>query len=98
VGTSLKIGTRGSPLALYQARLVQSLLPCPAEIIIFKTSGDKIKGDLKEFGGKGLFTKELEQALIEGEIDLSVHSMKDVPTQHQDGLQITPCSTLSYKT
>ena len=88
MGTPLKIGTRGSPLALYQARLVQNLLHCPAEIIIFKTSGDKIKGDLKEFGGKGLFTKELEEALIDGRIDMAVHSMKDVPTINQDPLMI----------
>ncbi len=84
----LKIGTRGSPLALYQARLVQSLLPCAAEIVIFKTSGDKIRGDLKEFGGKGLFTKELEDALIDGRIDMAVHSMKDVPTVNQAPLKI----------
>ena len=84
----LKIGTRGSPLALYQARLVQSLLPCAAEIVIFKTSGDKIKGDLKDFGGKGLFTKELEEALIDGRIDMAVHSMKDVPTVNQAPLKI----------
>jgi len=93
----LIIGTRGSPLALWQARWVQSLLAVddPARkdenfpIRTFITSGDKLKGELKEFGGKGLFTKELEQALIEGDIDMSVHSMKDVPTQHQAGLQIS---------
>ena len=84
----LKIGTRGSPLALFQARLVQSLLSCAAKIVIFKTSGDKLKGDLKEFGGKGLFTKELEEALIDGRIDLAVHSMKDVPTVNQAELMI----------
>ena len=84
----LIIGTRGSPLALYQANLVQSLLGCEAEIKILKTSGDSIKGDLKEFGGKGLFTKELEEALIDGRIDLAVHSMKDVPTVGQDSLMI----------
>jgi len=84
----LKIGTRGSPLALYQARLVQSLLTPQSEIIILKTSGDKIKGDLKEFGGKGLFTKELEEALIDGRIDMAVHSMKDVPTVSQPALTI----------
>ena len=84
----LIIGTRGSPLALYQARLVQSLLPCEAEIKILKTSGDTIKGDLKTFGGKGLFTKELEEALLSARIDLAVHSMKDVPTLHQEGLAI----------
>lgn len=84
----LIIGTRGSPLALYQANLVQSLLPCESEIKILKTSGDRIKGDLKDFGGKGLFTKELEDALLTERIDLAVHSMKDVPTFSQDGLKI----------
>jgi len=84
----LIIGTRGSPLALYQAKLVQSLLLCEAEIQIFKTTGDKLKGDLKEFGGKGLFTKELEEALIDGRVDMAVHSMKDVPTIGQEALKI----------
>lgn len=84
----LIIGTRGSPLALYQANLVQSLLGCDSEIKILKTSGDSIKGDLKEFGGKGLFTKELEDALMDGRIDVAVHSMKDVPTVGQDSLMI----------
>ena len=94
---ALIIGTRGSPLALWQARWVQSLLaandPVNKErdfpIQTFTTSGDTLKGDLKEFGGKGLFTKELEQALIEGDIDMAVHSMKDVPTASQAGLQIS---------
>ena len=93
----LIIGTRGSPLALWQARWVQSLLAGDDHadketrfpIRIFTTSGDKLKGELKEFGGKGLFTKELEQSLLTGEIDMAVHSMKDVPTQSQAGLQIS---------
>lgn len=95
----LKIGTRGSPLALYQARLVQSRLASHAGVLgadikarfpicIFKTSGDKLKGDLSEFGGKGLFTKELEEALLSGSVDMAVHSMKDVPTVGQEGLMI----------
>lgn len=84
----LIIGTRGSPLALYQANLVQSLLHCESEIKILKTTGDTIKGDLKDFGGKGLFTKELEEALLDARIDLAVHSMKDVPTISQDGLTV----------
>ena len=84
----LIIGTRGSPLALYQAKLVQSLLSCESDIQILKTTGDKLKGDLREFGGKGLFTKELEEALIDGRVDLAVHSMKDVPTVGQDSLMI----------
>jgi len=85
--SELTIGTRGSPLALYQARLVQRLI-CESsgrsveavKIEILKTSGDSIKGELKDFGGKGLFTRELELALLDGSIDLAVHSMKDVPT------------------
>ncbi len=93
----LKIGTRGSPLALYQARLVQSLLAerhyvmrpdRDLPIVTFTTSGDKLKGELSEFGGKGLFTKELEWALESGEVDIAVHSMKDVPTQLQSGHKI----------
>lgn len=92
---AVKIGTRGSPLALYQARLVQSLLMKqtgqPIEIFpiqILKTSGDQIKGELKDFGGKGLFTKELEEALLDGRIDVAVHSMKDVPTVGHQALNI----------
>ena len=80
----LIIGTRGSPLALYQANLVQRLIceatgRAPEEVIIkiLKTSGDTIKGELKDFGGKGLFTRELELALLDGSIDLAVHSMKE---------------------
>jgi len=84
----LIIGTRGSPLALYQANLVKRLLGCESEIQVFKTSGDKLKGDLKNFGGKGLFTKELEEALLDGRVDLAVHSMKDVPTIGQETLMI----------
>ncbi len=93
---SLTIGTRGSPLALYQARLVQSLLMKAHQsdvqkfpIKIYKTTGDRLQGNLSEFGGKGLFTKELETALIDGDIDFAVHSMKDVPTQSQPELMIS---------
>lgn len=74
-------------MALYQARLVQRLICDSTDrrvedvvIKILKTSGDTIKGELKDFGGKGLFTRELELALLDGSIDLAVHSMKDVPT------------------
>jgi len=95
----LIIGTRGSPLAMYQAQLVQRLLGMQSRlhegqygerfpIKIFKTTGDKIKGELSEFGGKGLFTKELEEALLSGQVDMAVHSMKDVPTLSQPGLSI----------
>lgn len=95
----IKIGTRGSPLALYQAHLVQRLLAQKAgldkavwdeafPICVFVTSGDTLKGHLADFGGKGLFTKELESALIGGDIDVAVHSMKDVPTVGQEKLKI----------
>ena len=89
------IGTRGSPLALYQAHTVRDLLTERAldtewRVQVLKTSGDTIKGELKDFGGKGLFTRELEEALLDGRIDLAVHSMKDVPTVGHDRLMI-PC-------
>lgn len=86
------IGTRGSKLALYQANLVKSLL-CKAlpalqiDIEIIKTKGDKILDvPLAKIGDKGLFTKELEVALVEGKIDIAVHSLKDLPTKLPDGI------------
>lgn len=87
------IGTRGSPLALYQASWVKDLLAAQApetdwQIRVLKTSGDRIQGELKDFGGKGLFTRELEDALLDGRIDLAVHSMKDVPTVGHERLVI----------
>jgi hydroxymethylbilane synthase len=94
----LIIGTRGSPLALAQthdvrARLRQAepLLAAPdaIRIEVIKTSGDRfLDRPLAEIGGKGLFTKEIEEAMLEGRIDLAVHSMKDVPTWLPDGLII----------
>lgn len=87
------IGTRGSPLALYQANWVKGLLETRDpetnwQIKVLKTTGDQIKGELKDFGGKGLFTRELEDALLDGRIDLAVHSMKDVPTVGHERLII----------
>ena len=89
----LRIGTRGSKLARYQAELVQRLLKEKAgiacELVIVKTSGDRILDrPLADAGGKGLFTKELEEALLRNEIDLAVHSMKDVPVDIPAGLKI----------
>jgi hydroxymethylbilane synthase len=90
----LIVGTRGSELALWQSRFVQSRLSSffPSlhiELIVIKTLGDKIlDSPLAKIGGKGLFTKELEKALLEGSIDVAVHSMKDIPTQIPEGLQI----------
>lgn len=81
----LRLGTRGSSLALAQSRLVADQLRqrhpnLRIETIVIRTSGDRIDhGPLHEFGGKGLFTRELEQALLAGSIDFAVHSFKDVP-------------------
>ncbi|MEZ5859800.1 MAG: hydroxymethylbilane synthase [Geminicoccaceae bacterium] len=99
-GRKLKIGTRGSPLALAQAELTRQALadarpaalavPLEAtEIRVIRTTGDHILDrPLAEVGGKGLFTKEIEEALLAGEIDLAVHSMKDMPTRLPEGLVI----------
>ena len=90
----IKIGTRGSKLALWQAGWVQSALYkkdplLSVEIEIIKTKGDKILDvPLAMVGGKGLFVKEIEEALLDGRIDLAVHSMKDMPAEIPDGLCI----------
>ena len=92
----LKIGTRGSPLALAQAyetrdRLAAAFdLPEDAfEVVRIKTTGDAVLDrPLKEIGGKGLFTREIEQALIDGGIDIAVHSMKDMPSEQPPGLTL----------
>ena len=89
-----RIGTRGSPLALAQAhetrrRLGEAFgLPEDAfEIVVIKTTGDKVLDrPLKEIGGKGLFTREIEDEMLAGRIDIAVHSMKDMPTLQPDGL------------
>jgi hydroxymethylbilane synthase len=82
----MRIGTRGSLLAKWQAEHVRKLLfqaaGVEAEIIVIKTSGDKLaQAPLTQIGGKGIFIKELEEALIAGSVDLAVHSVKDVPTE-----------------
>ena len=90
----LRIGTRGSPLALWQAnetkrRLSAAFPGLALEIVPIKTTGDRIQDrNLSEAGGKGLFTKEIEEALLAGTIDVAVHSMKDVPTWLPDRLGI----------
>jgi hydroxymethylbilane synthase len=90
----LRIGTRGSALALAQATLVQNQIQdhhsqITVELEIIKTTGDKIQDvPLAKIGGKGLFTKEIEMAILAGEVDLGVHSMKDVPTEVPNGLVI----------
>ena len=88
----ITIGSRGSQLALWQARWVESRIgelgeSCRIEII--KTTGDRITDvPLAKVGGKGLFTKEIEDALLEGSVDLAVHSLKDMPTELPDGLTL----------
>ncbi len=89
---SIKIGTRGSKLALWQANWVRSALQSqnPSflfELVIIKTKGDKILDvPLAKVGGKGLFVKEIEDGLLKGQIDLAVHSMKDMPVDIPSGL------------
>ena len=83
------IGSRGSQLALWQARHVASLLNCETRIEIIKTTGDKIQDvPLSQVGGKGLFTKEIEEALLDHRIDLAVHSLKDMPSELPAGLTL----------
>ena len=86
------IGSRGSPLALWQARHVSQLLNqigIDTRIEIIKTTGDHLQtASLVQAGGKGLFTKEIEDALLAGSIDLAVHSLKDLPTETPAGLAI----------
>ncbi len=91
----LKIGTRGSQLALFQAnwvkdQLVQTHSDLKIMLIKIKTTGDKIQdAPLAKIGGKGLFVKEIEEALLQKRIDLAVHSIKDVPTEFPQGLHLS---------
>jgi hydroxymethylbilane synthase len=97
--TIVRIGTRGSPLALVQARTVRARLALALgvneeaiELKVIRTSGDAIQDrPLAEVGGKGLFTKEIEEALLDGRIDLAVHSAKDMPTVLPVGLMLAAC-------
>ena len=91
---TLRIGTRGSQLALWQANWIKGRLEAAypglqVELVKIKTTGDKILDvPLAQVGGKGLFVKEIEEALLSGRADLAVHSMKDVPTDFPDGLHL----------
>jgi hydroxymethylbilane synthase len=83
------IGSRGSQLALWQARHIASLLKVETRIEIIKTTGDRIQDvPLSQVGGKGLFTKEIEEALLDHRIDLAVHSLKDMPSELPAGLTL----------
>lgn len=92
----LKIGTRGSKLALWQAEFTQAELArvgVASELVIIKTQGDMVQHlSFDKLEGKGFFTKEIEDALLRGEVDLAVHSMKDLPTCQPEGLAITAVS------
>jgi hydroxymethylbilane synthase len=92
----LKIGTRGSKLALWQANFTQAELTkigVESEIVIIKTQGDLVQHlGFDKLEGKGFFTKEIEDALLRGEIDVAVHSMKDLPTSQPEGLAIAAVS------
>jgi hydroxymethylbilane synthase len=90
---ALRLGSRGSQLALFQARLVAERITTaggpPCEIVVIKTSGDRLQErPLSEIGGKRLFVKEIEDALLSGDIDLAVHSSKDMPAVLPEGLDI----------
>lgn len=90
---TLRLGTRGSQLALFQAHTVAALIRARAgvtcEIVVIKTTGDRLADAvLSEIGGKRLFVKEIEDALLAGDIDLAVHSSKDMPADQPAGLQI----------
>jgi hydroxymethylbilane synthase len=91
--TTLRLGTRGSQLALFQANAVAALLRARAgvscDIVVIKTSGDRLaEASLAQIGGKRLFVKEIEEALLAGLIDLAVHSSKDMPAHLPEGLAI----------
>lgn len=85
----LRIGTRKSPLALKQVDLVMAALGIEAEVVPIVTSGDKFLDDkLQDVGGKGLFTKEIDEALLAEEVDFTVHSAKDMPTDLPDNIHL----------
>ncbi len=93
---TIRIGSRGSPLAVQQAedfaaRFVEACnIPVQTEIVTFTTSGDQLLDKrLQDAGGKGLFTRELDVAQLDGEVDIAVHSLKDVPNDIEDGLEIS---------
>src|SRR5271154_2086508 len=93
----LRIGSRGSQLALWQANHISALLRergHEVEIEIIKTTGDKITDvALAKVGTKGMFTKEIEEALADGQVDLAVHSLKDLPTEVSAGFEIAAVTT-----
>ena len=94
MNTPLRIGTRGSPLALWQANHIAERLrplaaPRPVELVTIETSGDVVRDlPLSQIGGDGVFTKEIQRALLMDVVDVAVHSLKDLPTTPIDGLTL----------
>ena len=93
MSAALRLGTRGSQLALWQANTVAARIVAaggpPCEVVVIRTSGDRLQeAPLSEVGGKRLFVKEIEDALLRGEVDLAVHSSKDMPAMLPEGLAI----------
>lgn len=92
--TPLRLGTRGSPLALWQARHVADLLrpivaPQPVELVLIETIGDRVQDrPLSTMGGFGVFTKAIQQALLDDRADVAVHSLKDLPTEPTEGTEL----------
>src|SRR6516225_3102099 len=90
--TPIRIGTRGSKLALWQANHVAQRLrplaaPRPVELVVIATAGDQVRDvPLAQIGGEGVFTKEIQRALLDGSIDVAVHSLKDLPTIPVEGI------------
>jgi len=97
VSRLIKIGTRGSRLALWQAHKVEAELSAigfSCELVIIKTQGDKVQDlSFDKLEGKGFFTKEIEDALLASDIDVAVHSLKDLPTEQPEGLSLAGLST-----
>jgi hydroxymethylbilane synthase len=98
MSTPIRIATRGSRLALVQARLAGDALQKhtgrPYALVTVKTTGDKFMGDLSTVGGKGVFVKEIEEALLAGEADIAVHSMKDMPGADEQPKGLTVAAML----
>ena len=90
VPSRVKLGTRGSDLALEQTRRVEEELPYDYDVerVVVETSGDAFEGDIAELGTQGAFVRELDMRVVDGELDGAVHSMKDMPTERPDGLEV----------
>ena len=84
----MKLGTRGSDLALEQTQRVQDALSFETEAVVVETSGDSFEGDIEELGTQGVFVRELDLRVVDGDIDAAVHSMKDMPTERPEDLEV----------